>query len=157
MGIDDALVIRQRNRFPWQGDQAAPCQWQDCPQSAQKAFINEMSTGQLGRGRLQADTLNNEEQKEFRSVAGSLQWLGGQTRPDLCSAVSLANKGAETRPKDLKTLLDYIDLAKLTPDLGIRFNAVPFNKAAMLIGYGDSSWANAPGGGFGPDRITRLP
>ena len=116
-----------------------------------------MSTGQLGRGRLQADTLNNEEQKEFRSVAGSLQWLGGQTRPDLCSAVSLANKGAETRPKDLKTLLDYIDLAKLTPDLGIRFNAVPFNKAAMLIGYGDSSWANAPGGGFGPDRITRLP
>ena len=123
----------------------------------QKAFINEMSTGQLGRGRLQADTLNNEEQKEFRSVAGSLQWLGGQTRPDLCSAVSLANKGAETRPKDLKTLFDYIDLAKLTPDLGLCFNAVPFNKAAMLIGYGDSSWANAPGGGFGPDRITRLP
>ena len=29
----------------------------------QKAFINEMSTGQLARGRLQADTLNSEEQK----------------------------------------------------------------------------------------------
>jgi hypothetical protein len=112
----------------------------------QKAFIDEMSAGQLARGRLQAEQLNPEEWKEFRSVAGSLQWLGGQTRPDVCSAVSLANKGAETSPKDLKTLFSYIDLAKQTSDLGLCFNPVPFNRASVLIGYGDSSWANAPGG-----------
>ena len=112
----------------------------------QKAFIDEMSPGQLARGRLQAEKLNPEGWKEFRSVAGSLQWVGGQTRPDVCSAVSLAKKGAETSPKDLKTLFNYIDLAKQTSDLGLCFNPVPFNKASVLIGYGDSSWANAPGG-----------
>ena len=112
----------------------------------QKAFIDEMSPGQLARGRLQAEKLNPEGWKEFRSVAGSLQWVGGQTRPDVCSAVSLANKGAETSPKDLKTLFNYIDLAKQTSDLGLCFNPVPFNKASVLIEYGDSSWANAPGG-----------
>ena len=33
----------------------------------------------------------------------------------------------------------------MTPSLGLTFRPVPFVKAAMLIGYGDSSWANAPG------------
>ena len=43
-------------------------------------------------------------------------------------------------------MFDYIELAKLTAELGLCFNPVLFNKAAVLIGYGDSSWANAPGG-----------
>ena len=91
-------------------------------------------------------TASQDEWKEFRSVAGSLQWLGGQTRPDLCAATSLANRGSETRPSDLKTLYEYTSLAKETPQLGLCFHPVPFNKASVLIGYGDASWANAPGG-----------
>ena len=70
----------------------------------QRAFIEEMSCGTLARGRLSAESLDESEWREFRSVAGSLQWLGGQTRPDLCSTVSLANKGRDTKPSDLKTL-----------------------------------------------------
>ena len=112
----------------------------------QRNFINETSVGQLARGRLSADSLTEAEWREFRSVAGSLQWLGGQTRPDLCSAVSLANRGRETKPSDLKDMFEYVEIAKQTPELGLTFNAVPFNKASMLIGYGDASWANAPGG-----------
>ena len=84
----------------------------------QEAFINEMDGGKLAHGRLTATSLSENERKEFRSVAGSLQWLGGQTRPDLCSAVSLANKALETRPEGLKTLFDYISPAKSTPRLG---------------------------------------
>ena len=108
----------------------------------QRAFIEEMSCGTLARGRLSAESLNESEWRELRSVAGSLQWLGGQTRPDLCSAVSLANKGRDTKPSDLKTLFEYIQLAKETADLGLAFFPSPFNKASLIIGYGDSSWAN---------------
>ena len=112
----------------------------------QQAFIDEMSTGKLGRGRLVREELNAADWSEFRSVAGSLQWLGGQTRPDLCSAVSLANRGKETTLQNLKMLFEYIEIAKKTKDVGLCFHPVPFNKASMIVGYGDSSWANAPGG-----------
>ena len=112
----------------------------------QQAFIDEMSTGKLGRGRLVSEELNASDWSEFRSAAGSLQWLGGQTRPDLCSAVSLANRGKETTLQNLKMLFEYIEIAKKTKDLGLCFHPVPFNKASMIVGYGDSSWANAPGG-----------
>eukprot|EP00435_Cladocopium_sp_Y103_P051771 s386_g16.t1 len=112
----------------------------------QQSFIDEMNTGKLGRGRLVSEELNASDWSEFRSVAGSLQWLGGQTRPDLCSAVSLANRGKETTLQQLKMLFEYIEIAKKTKDVGLCFHPVPFNKASMIIGYGDSSWANAPGG-----------
>ena len=58
----------------------------------------------------------------------------------------LANRGKETTSQHLKMLFEYIEIAKRTKDLGLCFHPVHFNKASMIIGYGDSSWANAPGG-----------
>ena len=63
----------------------------------QEAFSEEMQPGKLAKNEFEGPTaLSAEEWKEFRSCAGSLQWLAGQTRPDICATVSLSNHGMET-------------------------------------------------------------
>ncbi|CAE7942565.1 CML10, partial [Symbiodinium sp. KB8] len=42
---------------------------------------------------------------EFRSLAGSIQWLASQTRPEVAAVVSLSNRGSETTVTDLKSTL----------------------------------------------------
>ena len=41
---------------------------------------------------------------DFRSAVGSLQWLSGQTRPDLAAASSLCQKGSKTEISDLTSV-----------------------------------------------------
>ena len=112
----------------------------------QTDFIDEMSSGALPRGRLQGEPrLTTAEWKEFRSCMGSLQWLSGQTRPDVGATVSLSNRGSETGPADLKMLYECIEMTKATKDLGLTYMPIPLDKATFIVGYADSSWANAPG------------
>ena len=114
----------------------------------QQAFIKELSTGSVNKKRINDEAyprLTEDEKKEYRSCAGSLQWLGSQTRPDVCSTVSLSNLGLETGPKELQVLYDCIQSVKATSDIGLIYYPVPVDRGMHLIGYGDSSWANAPG------------
>ncbi|CAJ1369215.1 unnamed protein product, partial [Effrenium voratum] len=55
-------------------------------------------------------------------------------------------RGRETTYNDLFTLYEAIAAVKATENLGILIGLIPLNKATLIIGYGDSSWANAPGG-----------
>ena len=36
-------------------------------------------------------------------------------------------------------------MTKATTDLGLTYQPIPFDKATFIVGYADSSWANAPG------------
>ena len=110
----------------------------------QTEFIKATPAGKLARGRAQEPTpLTATERAEFKSVTGSIQWLSSQTRPDLAAAVSLANRGKETTTADLATLYSAINYAKETAKQGLVFQDVPINKATVVIGYADASWANA--------------
>ena len=80
----------------------------------QKAFIEEIEKGQVKRGTNLEQDLSPDLRKEFKSVAGSLQWLSGQCRPDLCAVTSLANRGKETKIMDLKAMYEAVDVAKQT-------------------------------------------
>ena len=113
----------------------------------QKSFIDELETGKLPHGRLGGDTrLSASEVKEYRSCAGSLQWLSGTTRPDIAATVSLSNHGTENGPQELQKLFECIDYLKATPTDGLTFSGVALNFATTIVCYADSSWANAPGG-----------
>ena len=90
----------------------------------QRSFIRELTMGQIPKGKLMTEQLDKDGWREFKSVAGSLQWLAGQSRPD---AAAVTNKGRETTYNDL-------------------IGPIPLNKATLIVGYGDSSWANAPDG-----------
>ena len=111
---------------------------------SQKSFLKNLADGKLVSGRLKKEPkLNAEELKEFRSVCGCLQWLGGQSRPELASTASLCHRGNETDITDLQKLHEALKYAKLHDDDGIVFMDVPFNKASCLVTFADSSWANA--------------
>ena len=110
----------------------------------QTTFINALQEGTLPRGRLKGDSkLTSEELAEFRSVIGSLQWLGGQTRPDLGAIASLSHKGANTEISDLQRVYEAIRYVRQTAQHGIKMSAVPLNKGTTILAYGDSSWCNA--------------
>ena len=59
--------------------------------------------------------------------------------------MSLSNKGLDTELSDLKGLYEAIRLLKETKHGGVVMMDVPVNKASALVGYSDSSWANAEG------------
>jgi len=112
----------------------------------QEDFIKGMTIGQVPRSRSQSDpTLTAEELTEFRSCCGSLQWLAGQTRPDIASAVSLSSKGLETKIDDLKRLYRLMSYVKATSDVGITLKPIKLCSETIVVSYGDCSWANAEG------------
>ena len=77
-------------------------------------------------------------------MAGSLQWLAGQTKPELAPVISLSNKGEETSYRDLKALYSALEFAKQTSDEGLVLADVPLRASTTLVSYADASFANAP-------------
>ena len=111
----------------------------------QEKFLATLQSGKIKKSRASAEDkrLNDDERKEFRSVCGCLQWLSGQTRPDLCAVTSLVRRGTEGEVSDLKQLYDALEFAKSTKDKGIVFLDIPINRASVVVTFADSSWANA--------------
>ena len=72
-------------------------------------FLETVEPYVMPKGRLkQPEVLSADEQKEFRSIAGCLQWLGSQARPDVSPAISLSNHGLKTTIHDLRTLAETL-------------------------------------------------
>ena len=110
----------------------------------QRGFIENMHTAKLPKGRLSGDPgLTADEIKEYRSVCGCLQWLGGQTRPDVCAATSLTHRGGAAQIQDLQKLYDVMEHVRSTKEQGLTFLGIPLNLASVIVTFTDSSWANA--------------
>ena len=109
----------------------------------QSTFIKNMEGGHLPTGRLQKDArLTPSEMPDFRSVCGSLQWLGGQSRPDVNAIALLCHRGKDTDITDLKKLLEATNTTKETPNDGITFPAVPLDKNSAIVAISDPRSAN---------------
>ena len=122
----------------------------------QTTFINSLDKGmKIPKGKMSAK-ISDEHWPEFRSVSGCLQWLAGQCRLDLASAVSLSNRGSETTYADLDALNQTLDFAKSTAELGICIRAVPIDQSTVIVGYSDASWANAQGSASQHGQIIML-
>lgn len=93
-----------------------------------KTFADGLQSGTTKRGRGPTDLLDETEKKEFRSVAGCLQWITGQARPEVAPAISLHNRGGKTMVSDLKVLYSTVDFLKQTADRGMLVTNVPVNK-----------------------------
>ena len=111
---------------------------------SQQKFLDNLTNGKLPVGRLQKEPqLSTAEWQEMRSVCGCLQWLGGQTRPDVSATASLSHRGGDTEISDLKRLHETLKYAKETASSRITFSAIPVNKASVILTFADSSWASA--------------
>ncbi|OLP93808.1 hypothetical protein AK812_SmicGene24243 [Symbiodinium microadriaticum] len=83
---------------------------------------------------------------EFRSGIGSLQWLAGTTRGDIAADTSLLQKPpSQLTVADLVEVNNVLRYVRATRDACYKVIPISFDDM-LLIAYGDSAWANAPGG-----------
>ena len=111
----------------------------------QSKFIAGMKVGNVARKKRLDQVIQPEDMPEFRSVAGCLQWLAGQCRPEVASTVSLCSRGTKSTYKDLQCLYDAVHLLHASPNSGINTWPVPVHQHSLLVSFSDSSWANAEG------------
>ena len=110
----------------------------------QEKFISDMKGGTVPKKR-HKETLDASDLGEFRSVSGCLQWLAGQTRPDVAATVSLCSRGAKSTYEDLHNMYMAVEHLHQTKDHGLVLRPVPIDYSTMITTYADSSWANAVG------------
>ena len=109
----------------------------------QKSFIDALERGIPVKKADRSKVLEEHQWPEYRSISGCLQWLAGQSRVDIASTVSLSNKGAETTGAELELLNDTLLYVKSTRDKGLKIYGIPIDESTTLVGFSDSSWANA--------------
>ena len=109
------------------------------------AFCGAIEVGKLTKERRAnpAAPLVGEELSELSSCIGSLNWVGGNTRPLLMACTSLLQGGDKTVEVLVKAHSLLKEL-KDEPDIGIEMVPIDLNKALVLV-HADGSWANAAG------------
>lgn len=111
----------------------------------QQTFIKSIEKGRVDKGLKKSDLLDPRHWPEFRSISGCLQWLAGQSRPDIASSISLSNRGQETTYADLDHLYKTLDYVQESSELGLRIFPVPVDDSSVIMAFSDASWANAQG------------
>lgn len=107
----------------------------------QQKFIEAFKSGKISGKK--DEPLKPSDFPEYRSVAGSLQWVSGQTRPDVAATVSLHSKGSKAQYSDLLAMYDAVEHLRNTKTKGFIMNPVDINQSTLVVTYSDSSWANA--------------
>lgn len=79
---------------------------------------------------------------ELRSCSGSLQYLVGNSRPDIAADVSLVQRENPTE-KELYEMNKTIEYLHQTSDIGITLTASLEMEDLCVVDFGDSSFANA--------------
>ena len=110
----------------------------------QTEFIKGLDSGKMPKAADLEEPLTPALQAELRSVAGCLQWLCGQSRPELSPYVSLNSLNSKSNLGNLKSLYYALDFAKATAEHGLTLPDVPLNLATTLVSYSDASFANSP-------------
>ena len=84
-----------------------------------------------------------EQRIDNQSLIGGLSWLAGQTRPDLQSAVSLAQQAQKTPTVgDIRFTNSIAKKALDFRDKGIHLRPIQLEKLEVIV-YHDAAWANA--------------
>ena len=99
------------------------------------------------RGVSPESAIDEDTRSGFRSLLGQLLWLSLNTRFDIAGAVSLcAQKTCSATWSDVKSLNNVSKYTRNTASLGVTYrrNVVDIRKC-VLVGFGDSSFANAEG------------
>ena len=109
----------------------------------QQKFVDQLELMSLSQLRPRADTdkLTPGELTQLRGVSGSANWLGNQTRPDLCVSTSLLQGAhASATVADTREANKVIRLCRQHAHVPIRVSPIPVDDLT-LVGFGDSGWS----------------
>ncbi|CAF2215336.1 unnamed protein product [Rotaria magnacalcarata] len=114
----------------------------------QKAYISDIQPITIGKGRLlrHKDSLNQEEVHRLRVLMGQMNWVTGQTRPDmayevcaLSTTIGSATIGDIVHANKILNILKTVKVSLQFPDLG-EF------QHWKIVCFSDASYANLPDG-----------
>ena len=92
------------------------------------------------RSRADTDKLTPGELSQLRGVSGSANWLGNQTRPDLCLSTSLLQGAhASATVADTREANKLIRLCRQHAHVPIRVSPIPLDDLTF-VGFGDCGW-----------------
>ena len=69
---------------------------------------------------------------EYQSGIGSLQWLAGQSRPDIAAATSLAQESSPT-VKNLIEINKILRETRKSTDFALEFRPIDFRNACAVV------------------------
>jgi len=88
----------------------------------------KMTPIRIAYGRKNGQSINKDERTQLKSVAGSLQWIARQCRPELSYRVSrLQSVAAAATVKDLREANKVMEYARSTCDRGLTFRSDAIN------------------------------
>ena len=152
----DAYLNEVHSSFTWGGDWQSKdftfvgrhiCQHEDWSLTVDQAsYVSEVPITKVKYDPEAKLSAHPELITEFRSGIGSLQWLAGTSRGDISADVSLLQKPpSELKVEDLLEVNSVLRYVRATNSAYYKMVPIDF-KDLILIAYGDSGWANAPGG-----------
>ena len=108
----------------------------------QQRFVDQLEMISLSQRRSPTDTdkLTPGGLTQLRGVSGSANWLGNQTRPDLCVSTSLLQGAhAFATVADTREANQLIRLCRKHAHVPIRVSPIPQDDLT-LVGFGDCGW-----------------
>ena len=109
-----------------------------------KATTDKLEPIRARAGRKNDDKLNDEEVSQMKSIAGSLQWIARQVRPELDYSTSKVQQIAANGSVDsIKFANKVVRYAKSTSDRGLTFKSgvVDWSNMSSIV-VTDASHAN---------------
>ena len=105
--------------------------------------LEDVDTSGL-RGLSKTSKVPPQYQKVFRSAVGSVNWLAGTTRPDLCFEVmEMSTKFGRASVSDVRQAARLIKKAK-EQSMKVRFPKLGNSEDIVILAYGDGAFASLP-------------
>ena len=107
----------------------------------QQNFVDKLELMSLSQRRSRADTDKlTSEFTQLRAVSGSANWLGNQTRPDLCVSSSLLQGAhASATVANTRDANKLVRLCRHHAHVPIRISPIPLEDMTF-VGFGDCGW-----------------
>ena len=113
----------------------------------QKDYIGEIQKIEVDNPSQKDRKLSTQETQQLRRVAGQLNWVSTQTRPDMAYAASIVSGSIkDATVRDLISANKYIKMLQST-DVVLSFPKIADIEHSELICYSDASFANLKCGG----------
>ena len=112
----------------------------------QQQYINDLSTTETPVDQDKSDVLDSQEKRELKAIAGQINWIATQTRPDLAyDACEISTSVKSATVEDVMQANKVVRKAK-SNTVRLRFRDLGDVKRADLISFSDASLGNLKDG-----------
>ena len=108
----------------------------------QQQYIDDLTTTEIPVDQDKSDVLDSQEKRELKAIAGQINWISTQTRPDLAyDACEISTSVKNATVEDVMQANKVVRKAK-SNTVRLRFRDLGNVKRAELVSFSDASSGN---------------